>query len=340
MVVLSDHDYLPQIESLYEAQQYGEALSLAEAVLGLGNMPNEAAIKELVPEIERAKSSYLRRTKDLLLGAISGDGATGSRLTGSIVADAFVLGDIRDLSIQAWKKISGQETDEFVALLSVVGIGSSAATFFPEPASSVAGVATQAGATSLKVLKKSDALSPRLVKSLEASVRKARVEKDWGSLKEPLQDVAVIVHKSPDGSLKNIFKQIHDPDDLEMVARWLTESPARTMAVMETGGKQGLQWMRAGNLPGSKATKTILRKGAAGFSKVRWFSRPVKFVATGGLIHTQEFLRGEFMQYQTLRRIGGILGLVFLALGATLAAPKKLLRKLPILRKLKSAATA
>ena len=340
VVVLADHDYLPQIEALYEEKRYGEALSLAEAVLALGAMPNEAAIQEFVPKIEREKSSYVRKMKDLLLGAISGDGDTGSMLTGSMVADAFVLGDIRDLSIQAWKKVSGQETDEFVALLSVVGIGSSAATFFPEPTSSVAGVTTQAGATTLKFLKKSDALSPSLVKSLKASLRKARAEKDWGSLKEPLQDVGVIVQKSPDGSLKNLFKQIDDPDDLETVARWVTESPARTVAVVETGGKRGMQWMRAGNLPGSNATRTLLRKGAAGFSKVRWFSRPAKFVATGGLIHIQEFLRGEFMQYPTLRRIGGILGLVFLALGVTLAAPKRLLRRMPNLRKLKSAPTA
>ena len=99
-----------------------------------------------------------------LKGAISGKGDTGSMLVGSMVADAFVFGDVRDLSIEAWHKFRGRDADEFVVLLSAVGIGSSAATLFPEPSSTAAGATVQAGATTLKVLKKSDALSPTLVK--------------------------------------------------------------------------------------------------------------------------------------------------------------------------------
>lgn len=86
--------------------------------------------------------------------------------------------------------------------------------------------------------------------------------------------------------------------------------------------------MRAGNVPGSKATKALLRKGAEGFSKARWISRPVKFVATGGMIHIQEFLRDAAMQDPIVRRIIGLLGLACLLTSLTLGIPERLTQRM------------
>lgn len=319
IVKLKDHDYLPDIEELLEQQQYGEALAIAREVAELQGMPNREVIQSMIPEIEQEQASYVRKSKDFVKGAITGKGDTGSMLSGSLVADVFVYGDLRDLSIEAWHKFNGDEVDEFVVLLSTIGIAASAATLVPEPTSTATGATVQAGATTLKVLKKGDALSPQMVKSLRILLDQAKNSKNLDAVNVILSDAGVIVKYAPDGSLIGVFKQVDNPKELKAIAEWMKVAPERTVVSIQVGGKRAVRWINDGNGPGAKATRVAIRKGKAGFTRLRFLSRPTKMIWKGDF---SGIVRDIFMENPSLRKWGGIFAFILAPLGLYLVTPR------------------
>ena len=319
VVKLKDYDYLPDVEELVEQQHYGEALAIAREIAELPGMPNQKVIKAMIPEIEEEQASYVRKSKDFVKGAITGQGDTGSMLGGSLVADVFVYGDLRDLSIEAWHKFNGDEVDEFVALLSTIGIAASAATLFPEPTSTATGATVQAGATTLKVLKKGDALSPQMVKSLRVLLDQAKSSKNLDAVNAILSDAGVIVKYAPDGSLIGVFKQVDDPKQLKAIAEWMKAAPERTVVSLQVGGKRAVRWINDGNGPGATATRVAIRKGKAGFTRFRFLSRPTKMIWKGDF---SGIVRDIFMDNPSLRKWGGIVAFLLAPIGLYLVTPR------------------
>lgn len=99
-------------------------LSLAES-MNLSVSPN---LIQQVNEQDTLLATGYRTTADFLTGAFTGDGDSTSSLAGSVFADFTVIGDIRDLSIEAKHYATDEPVDELVAGLSAVGLALSAGT--------------------------------------------------------------------------------------------------------------------------------------------------------------------------------------------------------------------
>ena len=88
--------------------RFGEAMVVVEA--GLDWMKNESgpAREALVAErarIEEAQTGLWARVKRMGAGALTGEADSMEALAGAVVADFFVIGDIRDLVLEGVKSV-------------------------------------------------------------------------------------------------------------------------------------------------------------------------------------------------------------------------------------------
>src|SRR5207253_644783 len=109
--------------------------------------------------------------KELIRGALVGEGDSLEALVGAIAADMFIVGDIRDLVIQGGRLAVDGDSDELILALSAVGV---LTTVMPE---------VDWVAAFLKVAKKAGALSKRMVEALVRVIRRATDTRDYGELR-------------------------------------------------------------------------------------------------------------------------------------------------------------
>lgn len=106
--------------------RFGEAMVVVEA--GLDWMKNESgpAREALVAErarIEEAQTGLWARVKRMGAGALTGEADSMEALAGAVVADFFVIGDIRDLVLEGVKSVqTGEEPDPVIVALSTAGL--------------------------------------------------------------------------------------------------------------------------------------------------------------------------------------------------------------------------
>src|SRR4029077_8893222 len=98
------------------------AIMVADAGLDSADPATKPKIQHERDATVKEQGSYLRKVKDVGLGALSGRGTSIESLVGAVAADFFVVGDVRDLLIQGGRYVLDGETDEVVLILSGVGI--------------------------------------------------------------------------------------------------------------------------------------------------------------------------------------------------------------------------
>ena len=101
-------------------------------------------------------------------GFITGEGASASHIGGAVLSDFLVYGDLRDIARQSYNYATGTEVDEFILILSGIGLAVTAGTYFS------AGVAAPArSAVSLvKFAKRTGQLSGKFAGHLAASLKR------------------------------------------------------------------------------------------------------------------------------------------------------------------------
>jgi hypothetical protein len=172
----SAFDPIREIQRLRSENRRDDALDMARFF-----KENQTADQDEFVQLEKDLDfTAAEKIKSFLWkGAIRGQVYDSYSGMGAISADLCVIGDIRDLSIQCWKYLTGgQDFDGFVTLLSAAGIGLSTTPFLD---------GTNALAKNiLKYLKKVPASINKglLKKFLSGKVSPANCKKIWGLLKK------------------------------------------------------------------------------------------------------------------------------------------------------------
>jgi hypothetical protein len=255
---MPDFDYAAEVSYLREKGRFGEAIVVADAGLSLAPESARAAIQNEKDATVRAQSSYLRRAKDLGMGALSGRGDSLEGLIGAVTADFFVVGDVRDLVIQGGRLVVDGETDELILILSGVGL---ATTVAPE-VDWVPAV--------LKVAKKTGAMTKGLAEHL---VKLAKSGKRTELLKA-FGDVRRIASKASPGGAVRILKHADSPGDLGKLASFVERNPAGAFALHVGQADAAIVAKGARRVPG--ATQDLLEAGlvkasAKGNAGIAWF---------------------------------------------------------------------
>lgn len=110
--------YNEAIEDALNSKDYQEAEELVELAETSGHM--------LAPDlVKRTQVSMFQRAvvagEKVGRGAILGTSDSAEEIAGMVAADLFVVGDIRDLAIEAGNWVSGREVDRFTLGLAAVG---------------------------------------------------------------------------------------------------------------------------------------------------------------------------------------------------------------------------
>jgi hypothetical protein len=256
---MPDFDYCAEVSYLRQQGRFGEALVLADA--GLTELQGEerSALLRERETTARAQSGFLRRAKDLGMGAISGRGASLEGLIGAITTDFFVVGDIRDVVLQGGRLVLDGETDEVILVLSGIGL---ATTLAPE-VDWVPAV--------LKAAKKSGALSKRLGEHIVRAARAGRREE----LVPLFRDVRRLSERASPGGAVRILRHADSPEEVALLARFVDAQPSGAFA-LHISGKEGAGIItgtrRLRGLPGPGAEAALLkasRKGAPGIAWLR-----------------------------------------------------------------------
>jgi len=153
-------------DDLELAQHY---LSLAEA-LGL---PVDAALRARVSAEAGFFADGYRTSKAFGRGFLLGEGDSSAALLGSVSADFTVVGDLRDLSIEAGHYLRDEPVDQLLAALSAVGIALTAGTVLSLGTAAEVTLPSKVALSLLKFGKKSGRLSKRFLSSLRRWARQA-----------------------------------------------------------------------------------------------------------------------------------------------------------------------
>ncbi len=265
LAALPDFDFASEVRALRLQGRHAEALSIADAGLAsLAASPNAgaSAIRELQAEKAATAdehSGVRRRLGDAAMGAISGTGDSLEGLLGAITADMLVVGDVRDLVIQAGKLAIDGEADPVIAGLSGVGL---ATTVAPQ---------VDWGPSLLKIARKLGAMSDRLGDSLVGLARAGRHRE----VLAVADDVGTIAKATSPATAVRILKHIDDPAEIATIGKFVQRTGPQGVLVLHAGGKQSVKLIANLTEAGADAEAVAMKAAAKGPSGIRWLQTPL-----------------------------------------------------------------
>jgi hypothetical protein len=271
LAALPDYDAATEARALAAQGRYAEALALAESAAALASPQSGAQLAALAAEIDDQRASFARRASDFATGAALGGPREGrdasiEALAGAVITDFFLVGDLRDLTIQSVRFARGEETDEVIVALSAVGV---ATTLAP---------AVDAGASLLKILRRLGVLGEKFADELVTLFRAGR----RAELESAMAQTADLATRLSPAGAARVLRSARGTDELAAAADFLARrgdgaalafhaAPAASLRL--AGDAAALR--RAGRLADADALEsavlTAARKGPRGMDAL---SRP------------------------------------------------------------------
>lgn len=262
-----DFDFAAEVRALADAGRYGEAVMVADAgeqTLGPPAAAGDpragerlAALRKERSAAESAQSSWLRRIKDLGMGALSGRGTSIESLVGAVGADFFIVGDVRDLLIQGTRLAVDGEADVVITLLSGFGL---AATVAPH---------VDVGLSLAKIARRTGAMSRRFGDWLAGALRAGKKDE----VVKALDDVGTLAAKASPGGALRLMRLADDPADLARMARFAEANKTGAFALHSLGAQAADTLKAAENTAdaaaASRAVLAAAERGPAGATWLR-----------------------------------------------------------------------
>jgi hypothetical protein len=251
---LAPYDPAYEAGELFKQNRFTEALLLVDE--GLVKDPTNNRLLVMKQGLELERKSWMRQLALGGRGALTGRGTETASLTGAIIADLFVFGDIRDLVIQSGTWLKGGDADEMIVALSAGGI---VLTVSPE---------VDLGAAVLKTARKMGALSDAMAKTVAEAARRAYRTRKIDPIKEITDDVTTLAKRaSPPGAV-SILKHVDDPATLRRLVKF-TETPEGLHAML-VDPKTTMRWLNSG---WSHAEEWVLKAAGKGRAGLEYLSK-------------------------------------------------------------------
>lgn len=248
LAAIEDADVVAMARELRLAGRFGDAVMVADAGMTWANDETKAKLTEERRLASEEQASWLRRAKDVGMGALTGRGDSLERLIGAVGSDLFLVGDLRDLTVEAFKQTTTGDSDEIVVLLSTAGV-----------VTSVAPAVDWAPAV-MKAAKKAGAIGERLESALRTALREGR----WTEAKRILDPAGQLARATSPATALKVMPVAASADDLAKLAKF-AESGADAKLAMQVGGREvGMLLLRGGD-GAEAAAKAAARKGAKGY---------------------------------------------------------------------------
>ncbi len=253
--LLPDQDFAAEAEALMAAERFDEAALVIEAGLEGASAQQAWRLRRLQEDLRRRREDPVRRLREFAHGAVTGEGESGEALTGAVIADLLVYGDVRDLVVQGERAARGEQADPVIVGLSVAGLLLTAAP------------AMDLGTALLKAARRLGALGDRFAAALLRLSRRAVRQGRSDELAAVVADVGKLGEVAGPQATVRMLRHVDDPADLARAARFV-DSPASAY-VLYAGGQTAFEWLRVADKSGHRWLRLAARKGAAGFDLLR-----------------------------------------------------------------------
>lgn len=227
-------DYLQTANDLRAQSQFDDAITVLHA--GIADADDDRERAELAAALTdtiKEQHSVLRRAKAVARGAISGRGESVEELVGAIGTDLFVIGDIRDLTIQAANWSRSEEVDELIVALSTAGL---VTTLLPQLDGAVGTVKTAA---------KSGFIKPAFARRIARMVRSGSRTAKNGDARRLFENVRSLQKATSTSTALRLLRHVDDPQDIARIAKYVGKSRRGAYALL-AAGDDGVAALRAG----------------------------------------------------------------------------------------------
>jgi hypothetical protein len=235
---LPAYDAAAEASTLFQQNRLTEAMLLVDEALARNPADNRLLVMQQGLAIER--KNWMRQIAAGGRGALTGRGTDTASLTGAVVADLFVFGDVRDLVIESGHWLRGEATDELLVALSAGGI---LLTVSPQ---------LDLGAALLKLARRMGALSDDFAHAVAVVAKRAVRERKADAVAEITQDVATLAGRAKPAGAVSIIKHVDDPATLRAVTQFsetpeglraLLLDPATTVRWLKSGWPRAGEWL-------------------------------------------------------------------------------------------------
>ncbi len=191
-VALADHVVRTSLDPAVAQREIEAALAandpeLAASFVELARGQGVAVDTDLLQRVEAANSTMARTSQaagSFAHGFVTGVPQDAVGLAGTAAGDLFVFGDIRDALREGRRLASGEEADELILGLALVGIAVTAGTY----ASLGVGAPARLGVSVIKGARKAGRIGSRLADEISRSLRSAV---DLSALKTAVSPVSL-----------------------------------------------------------------------------------------------------------------------------------------------------
>ena len=271
------------LESNIEEALKQDNIDDAKSYIGLATylkIPIKSELKNKLKKQETLIATTIRKTKEFATGFITGKSESGASLSGSVVSDFTLVGDLRDTYKEGSRYLQGQDYDKFLLSISLVGLAITASEFVTLGATTPVKV----GETVVKSAYKSGKLTKGFIKILDKKLSQSVDLKllknvDFSSFPKFKNSSKAVVKSINSKPFKSLFKQLNriknntsyidsvkllkyanNEKDLAKIVKISSKYKANTVGVFKVLGKRVL---RTGKVAVKYTSKFILN--IAGF---------------------------------------------------------------------------
>lgn len=308
ITALPDYNYMAEVWNMLRESKFQAAGELCDDIIrhDLPGAEEAKAVQKLCDaEISGAKQRICRAAN----GFVTGSGNSIEEAGGAIISDLIIYGDIRDLALQGYYKITGRENDAVIVTLSSIGLATELACWADWMPAIV------------KAFRKTGVLTEPFTRSLMETMRRiAKSGKSDLAARSLFTDFSTLIRTNSFPRSSYILRYVDTPNDLAVYARAAARARSLPYLILKSGGENGAVLLRqyGNSKTGLRILRLCARKGPAGVHWLRSYVpyRPVKWGAhiakTVYLNHAYRFL------FHAAKASGGTIRVLFWTTGILL----------------------
>lgn len=230
-VALSDLALTHAFDAPRAEREISEALTagdtdLALSLVDLAQERGVAVAPELIDEVRTAATpSTVEAVRKVARGFVTGEPDDGYSLTGTLLGDLFVFGDVRDAVRESAHAAQGKPVDTTILALAAAGIAITAGTYATVGAAAPA----RAGLSLAKVASRTGRIGSKLTRAL-------RIEKTQ-NLVHLARDVGRVQSKAGTRAALDGLRVVDTPKDATRLARLADAKGGKTRAIVKVLGR-------------------------------------------------------------------------------------------------------
>jgi hypothetical protein len=227
---------LPHTQELVAQERYAEAFDYLSFFMDYDYVRSRPEALELYHEIEAKRQALRYRLEKVAEGIIRG---TSDELEGqlsAVIADFFVIGDVRDLTLEGLKWMHDEDVDEFTAALSAIGIVASASSLV----SAGSTLSAKPALSFLKTAKKVDKVPPWLQKKLIRSAKVMKHTKRLDDVADILDSTHTLFKTSGVRSTLVLLDKAEDTSSLKVFTKFGKTFGKKSATLLDITGDTGI----------------------------------------------------------------------------------------------------